>query len=100
KKEGSNFEVSSVEYYTKLLDNWAIFKFISEVLMYKQKKYDKSICVKKDCFDKIYKKHKALFPKTPILEYLYENKVLLETSKGYIIPILSGNPNYIFDLAS
>src|SRR5690554_3425061 len=100
KKDGSNFEVSSVDYYTKLLDNWAIFKFINEVLKYKQKKYDASICVKKDCFDKIYKQHKALFPKTPILEYLYENKVLLETSEGFIIPIRSGNPNYIFDLAS
>ncbi len=99
KKDGSNFEVSSVDYHTKLLDNWAIFKFINEVLIYKQKRFDASITITKDSFDKIYKHQKALFPKTSALEVFLENKVLTETFEGYNIAIRSGSPNYIFDLA-
>tara|TARA_R110002033_G_scaffold102486_1_gene150439 strand:+ start:3326 stop:7360 length:4035 start_codon:yes stop_codon:yes gene_type:complete len=98
-KDGSAFKVSGVDYYTKLLDYWTTFKFINEVLKFKQKKYDESICIKKDTFDKIYKEHKALFNKTPILEELFENKVLELKSEVYNIVTRSGNPNYIFDLA-
>lgn len=99
KKDSSNFEVSSVDNYTKLLDNWAIFKFINEVLKYKQKKYDASISITKNRFQKIYKQQKALFFKTPVIEEILENKVLVETSEGYNISIRSGKPNYILDLA-
>ncbi|QIE59298.1 hypothetical protein G5B37_06890 [Rasiella rasia] len=98
-KDGSAFKVSSVDYYTKLLDYWTTFKFINEVLKYKQKKYEASIGVTKVSFDKIYKRHKSLFPKTPDIEELLDDKVLEEKSEVYNISIRSGNPNYIFDLA-
>lgn len=98
-KNGSAFKVSGVDYYNKLLDNWTTFKFINEILKLKQKKYDVNICIKNESFDKIYAKHKALYPKTPNIEDLYENKVLSLASEGYTLSIRSGSPNYILDLA-
>lgn len=98
-KDNSIIKINSVDYYTKLLDNWATFRYINELLKYKQTKYDNTIVVKKAAFNKIFKKHKALYPKTPDVKDLIENKIIAVAPKGYVLSTRTGNPNYIFDLA-
>src|SRR5690554_215730 len=99
KKDNSVLKINGVDYFTKLLDNWTTFKYINELLKYKQSKYDSNISIKKLAFNKIYKKHKVLYPKTPTLDGLIENEAIKASPQGYLIHIRSGNPNFIFDLA-
>lgn len=99
-KDNSFLKINGVDYYTKLLDNWTTFRYINELLKHKQSKYDSNISIKKHVFNKIHKQHKALYPKTPTLDCLIEDKTIKVSPQDYIIPIRSGNPNYIFDLAS
>ncbi|SRX56071.1 hypothetical protein [Aequorivita sp. CIP111184] len=98
-KDNLIIKVAGIEYHTKLLDYWATFKFINELLEYKQTKYKDTILVKKAAFNKIFKKHKDLYPKTPDSKNLIENKIIADTPKGYVFSTRSGNPNYIFELA-
>lgn len=98
-KEDSVFKITGVDYYKKLLDNWKIFKFINELHNYKESKYDSSILIKKNVFNKVFNQHKALYSNTPDIDDLIENKVIAETPKGYILSTRSGTPNYFFDLA-
>ena len=99
KKDDSSFKINGVEYYSKLLDNWSIFKFISELLNYKQKKYDRNIVVTKTTFYEVYTRHQGLYPNIPALDILIDEKILADTPQGYSFPLHSGYTNYIFDLA-
>lgn len=99
KKDDSVLKINGVDYFTKLLENWTTFKYINELLKHKQSKYDSNISIKKRAFNRIYKQHKALYLKTPTLDCLIENETIKASPKGYLIPIRSVNPNYIFDLA-
>jgi len=98
-KENSVVKINGIDYYSKLLDNWETFKFINDFLKYKQNKYYRIKSINRTRFNQIYKEHKSVFPKTPTVKNLIENKVLAETPEVYNLSIRSGSPNYILELA-
>lgn len=99
KKDNSVLKINGVDYFTKLLENWTTFKYINELLKHKRSKYDSNISIKKRTYNKIYKQHKTLYPKTPTLDDLIQTNTIIASPHDYLIPTRSGNPNFIFDLA-
>ena len=99
KNNNSLFEINFNEHYTHLLENWERFKFINELLEYKNNKYKKSVIIERSSLLKIHTGHKSIFDKIPSLNDFLDKNILSETTKGYSISMRSEGSDYFFYLA-